>query len=132
MRQDKIILGNNEFETVVAVTPTEHQRGLMFKQWPPPIMSFPYDEPAFRKFWMKDTPSPLDIVFCNNKKIVAILKGTPMSLSSVGPDTPCDLVVELPEGMANEYKISVGDRAELFCSLKTISKKINYKLGKIF
>lgn len=64
MNKDIIVLGKNKFETLVARTPLEHLRGLMFKEWPPPIMSFPYSDAGIKKFWMKNTPSPLDIIFC--------------------------------------------------------------------
>ena len=131
-RQDKIIIGLYEFDTLVAVTSREHNQGLMFKAWPPPIMSFPYDKAMIRKFWMKNTPSPLDIIFCRDNVVLGVYSGDPMSLIGVGPDEPSDLVVELPKGMAASCNIYAGDYVKLLCSLRTTAKQINYKLGKLF
>lgn len=131
-RSDKVIIGTNEFTTLVAVTSREHAQGLMFKAWPPPVMSFPYEKTMVRKFWMKDTPSPLDIIFCRDNVVLGVYDGDPMSLICVGSEEPSDLVVELPHGTAAELNIQAGDTVKLLCSLQTTTKQINYKLGKIF
>lgn len=129
--KDRVIVGHKDFPTLVAVTPREHQQGLMFKPWPPPVMSFPYDTAEIRKFWMKDTPSPLDIIFGKDDKVVGIYRGKPLSLECVGPDIPSDLVVELPQGTVDSCDIKIGSDLKLYCSLKTIAKQVDYRLGKI-
>ena len=131
-RADKVIIGDHEFNTLVAVTSREHEQGLMFKPWPPPVMSFPYNEAIVRKFWMKNTPSPLDIVFCRDNVVLGVYNGEPMSLTCVGTDQPSDLIVELPYGIAERLNIKAGDDVKLFCSLETTAKLVDYKLGKIF
>jgi uncharacterized membrane protein (UPF0127 family) len=97
------------FPTEVAITEAEQNRGLMFREWPPPIMVFPYKSAATRRFWMKNTISPLDIVFCKANYVVGIFKGEPLSTKLLGPDEPSDLVVELPAGTASRLGLSVGD-----------------------
>ena len=77
---------------------------------------------------MKDTPSPLDIIFCKKGKIIDICKGVPFSTESVGPNEPSDMVIELPFGHAIKFKIKLGDKVEL---LKDSSISRSDKLLKI-
>ncbi|MDP2683504.1 MAG: DUF192 domain-containing protein [bacterium] len=122
MWKDKIHIGDNQFDTIVAVTDEEHATGLMYKPWPPPVMIFPYSVGDYRKFWMKNTPSPLDIIFVRAGKIVGIFKGEPMTTASVGPNEPTDMVVELPHGTAERLGISVGDSVVPCYSAGTIGR----------
>lgn len=121
---DKISIKNIEFPTLVAITWEEHQRGLMWKSWPPPVMCFPYKEASVRKFWMKNTLSPLDILFCKANKIIDICHGSPLSTEQIGPEKPSDLVIELPAGTVHAHGIQIGDDVGLKLSLATIGRKI--------
>lgn len=120
---DKIIIGNNTFETLVAVSEEEHIKGLMGKSWPPPIMIFPYKNAEPRKFWMHKTISPLDIIFCRSNRVIGIFEGKPMSTALFGPDEPSDLVVELPLGTAEKCGIRIGDNINIKYSIQTIAKR---------
>ena len=124
MKKDVIYIGNNAFDTLVAITEEEQQRGLMGKEWPPPVMCFPSKNAGIRKFWMKGTPSPLDIIFCYNNKIVDICRGEPLSTTLVGPNKPTDLVVEVPAGTASKFGFGLGDSVALSPTLETIAKEI--------
>ena len=73
--KDKVIIGTHEFPIVVAITPEEQATGLMYKSWPPPVMAFPFGSSGIHKFWMKNTISPLDIVFCRDSKVIGIYDG---------------------------------------------------------
>jgi len=106
---DAISIKGQVFPALVAITEEEHRKGLMYQKWPPPIMAFPYKRAAPRRFWMKNTQTPLDIVFCRANRVVGIFKGEPFSTKLVGPDEPSDLVVELPAGTAASLGLSVGD-----------------------
>ena len=97
------------FPAVIAVTEAEQLRGLMFQEWPPPIMAFPAVTASYRKFWMKNTISPLDIVFCRDNKVIGVFSGEPLSTALVGPEEPSGLVVELPAGYAAKLGLVVGD-----------------------
>jgi len=124
---DKVKIGSVEFETLVAITDEEAADGLMFKPWPPPVMAFPCQTSSVRKFWMKNTMSPLDIVFCRNGRVIGIFAGEPYSLENIGPDEPSDLVVEFPSGTVKNCNISVGDEVKLSYSVSTLAKKFqNY------
>lgn len=127
---DKIVFGKHAITTLVAVTEEEQARGLMFKSWPPPVMSFPYDDAKQRKFWMHNTSSPLDIVFCRAGKVICIVEGHPFSRKLVGPDDVCDLVVELPRGMSAHLGVSLGTDVKLVVGMISLSKIFELKLSK--
>jgi|SRR3972149_4094557 len=123
--RDRIFIGNNVFDTLVAITEQEHRQGLMYKKWPPPNMCFPYKDSQVRKFWMFNTVSPLDIIFCNKNKIISIFGGEPLSTKLLGPEDPSNLIIEFPQGTVAKYGINIGDFAELKISIKTLAKMID-------
>lgn len=108
METGYIYIHNNIFPTLFAISEEEQSQGLMRQDWPPPIMSFVYSSPQVNKFWMKDTPSPLDIIFCYQGKIAQICKGEPYSTSVVGSNQLSDLVVEFPYGTSETVGIKIG------------------------
>jgi uncharacterized membrane protein (UPF0127 family) len=116
-----------KFNTLVALTMDEQQQGLMGYAWPPPNMVFLYKNSSVRKFWMKNTPSPLDILFCNNNKIVSICYGEPNSQNLIGPNKDCNLVIEFPFSTCERFKIKNGDHVELNFSTEVIEKYESYK-----
>ena len=124
MSSDKVYIAGKAFPTLVAVSPEEQEQGLMFRPWPPPVMCFPYKKAEVRKFWMKNTISPLDILFCRDNKIISICSGEPLSTTLVGPDDNCDLVIELPAGTAKDRGINVGDSATLYYTSSTAARQI--------
>ena len=113
MKSGKIIIENKVLETLLAITASEQERGLMEQKWPPPIMSFVYSQPQINKFWMYRTPSPLDIVFCKRGQIFNICHGKPHSTEIIGDDTFSDLIVELPYGTCEKMAIKIGDNIRL-------------------
>jgi hypothetical protein len=107
MEQGYIYIHNNVFPTLLAISSDEQQKGLMHQEWPPPVMSFVYATPSVNRFWMKNTPSPLDIVFCHKGKVAEICYGEPHSTQVVG-SWISDLVIELPHGTVDSTGIKVG------------------------
>lgn len=126
---DIIKISDNEFQTMLAISIDEQERGLMYRDSPPPAMSFVYRKPAINKFWMSNTKFPLDIVFCLNNKIISIKTGEPYSTRLIGDDRPSDLVIELPVNTCSSYNINVGDNVELKCSKTSIFKILSSKIG---
>jgi uncharacterized protein len=110
MKEGYLYVGNNIFPTLLAISESEQTQGLMGKAWPPPIMSFVYAAPKVNRFWMKNTPSPLDIVFCCQGKIIQICKGEPFSTMAVGDYHHSDLVVEFPYGTVINSQIKLGHK----------------------
>lgn len=120
MRGDRIIIGGKELDVVVAISEEDQMRGLMFIEPPVPIMVFPFKKAKVTKFWMYNTPAPLDIVFCNDGKVVSSYFGVPFSKKLIGPNRPTDLVVEFPEGSVEKYNINAGVDIKLNLSLVSL------------
>ena len=127
--KDSIKIGKNIFPTLFALTLAEQEKGLMGAEWPPPVMTFVYAGPRLNAFWMKNTISPLDIIFCLAGKIIAINRGLPHSTAIIGGHEPSDLVIELPAGTCEDIGIKVGDVVELNYSKKSQMKAFLAKSG---
>lgn len=114
MKEGKVLLGANVFSSLFALSEEEQERGLMFVKPPVPVMSFVYSRPKISKFWMMNTPAPLDIVFSCNGKITQIHKGLPFSTAMIGDDSRSDLVIELPSGSVKLFGLEIGQNAAIF------------------
>jgi uncharacterized protein len=108
MEQGYIHINDNVFSTLLAISEAEQSRGLMYEPWPPPIMSFIYASPRINKFWMSNTPSPLDIVFCYQGKVSQLHAGEPHSTRVIGDNKFSDLIVEFPYGTVDKSGIKIG------------------------
>jgi uncharacterized membrane protein (UPF0127 family) len=124
MESGFIFIHNEVFPTLLAISEDEQAKGLMFESWPPPVMSFIYESPKVNKFWMKNTPSPLDIVFCCDGKVQQIYKGEPYSTSIIGDNKESDLVIEFPYGTVRNTGIKIGYDVGLVSPTKDQLKKI--------
>jgi uncharacterized protein len=100
----------------VAQTPEQQEMGLMYR---PPLpndrgMLFPFNPPRQVRFWMENTPSPLDMVFLYQGVIKDIAANvspcTTNPCPTYGPWTEIDQVIELRSGRAAELGLKVGDR----------------------
>lgn len=124
MEKGYLYVKNNIFPTLLAISEDEQSYGLMYQSWPPPIMSFVYGAPRINKFWMKNTPSPLDIVFCFQGKVRKICKGEPHSTSIIGDDNFSDLVIEFPYGTVESSEIQFGHKVGIIKPTEDELKKI--------
>jgi uncharacterized protein len=107
------------FTVDVARTPAEQQRGLMFRTDIPAnggmlFAPYPADGSGPREagFWMKDTPTSLDIIFIRADGTIAhIAENTvPFSEDQVRSGEPVAAVLEILGGKAGELGISPGDK----------------------
>lgn len=107
------------FKVDVASTPEAQKQGLMFRTGIPAdggMLFAPYPPeggaPREASFWMKDTPSPLDIIFIRaDGTIATIAENTvPFSEDPVRSGEPVAAVLEINGGRAAELGISPGDR----------------------
>jgi hypothetical protein len=104
-------------ELEVARTQQQQSWGLMGRPPLAPLrgMWFPHDQPQVVKFWMHRTPSPLDMLFIRDKRVIAIEANTTpcprLPCRSYGPDEPADGVVELAAGEASRLGLQVGSAA---------------------
>ena len=111
MRQGYIYISNNILPSLFAISMEEQAKGLMFREPPVPTMSFLYSSPRINKFWMQNTPAPLDIIFCCNGKINQICHGEPFSTKIIGSDDLSDLIIELPYGTTSSLELKINDCA---------------------
>lgn len=124
MESGYIHIAERIFPVLYAISYEEHSHGLMNQEWPPPVMAFIYTHAYYNKFWMKNTPSPLDIVFCHNGVINQICKGEPYSTNIIGEDKLSDLVIEFPYGTMSSFGISLGQEVGLVSPTPTQLKRI--------
>jgi hypothetical protein len=117
-----IINGIHYDDVKFAITKKEQRVGLMWRDYPTPIMIFPYKTAEIRKFWMKNVFVPLDLIYANNRKIIEIVKGSAFDESLIGPNKLCDLIVETPAGFCNENNIKIGDNIKIKYDKKTLIK----------
>jgi len=107
------------FKVDVARTPEQQKQGLMFRTNIPAdggMLFAPYPPeggaPRAASFWMKDTPSSLDIIFIRaDGTIATIAENTiPFSEDQVKSGEPVAAVLEINGGRAAELGISPGDK----------------------
>jgi uncharacterized membrane protein (UPF0127 family) len=112
-----VIAGRVTLTVELARTLEEQVRGLSGRPGLKPGhgMLFVYDRPRPVSIWMKDMRFPLDIIWVQAGRIVAIEKHAP-PLASAGRErvytVTADLVLEVPAGFTDRQKIRVGDSVQ--------------------
>jgi uncharacterized protein len=98
----------------VAGTDAEREQGLMFRTSIAEStgMLFLFERPEMQSFWMKNTPSSLDILFvAADNRIINIHKFTsPYSMDGLPSAGMSDKVVEVRAGYCDTHKIGPGDK----------------------
>jgi uncharacterized membrane protein (UPF0127 family) len=111
--------GAHDFIVEVARTAAEQERGLMYRTNIPKdggMIFAPYPPeggaPREATFWMKNTPSPLDIIFIRADGSIAHIadNAVPFSEDKIPSGEPIAAVLELNGGRAAELGIAEGDR----------------------
>jgi len=112
--------GTHAFQVEVASTSTEQEKGLMFRTDIPDnggMLFWPYPAgggaPKAASFWMKNTPSPLDIIFIRADGTIArIATAKPLDDTPVPSGEPVASVLEIAGGRAAQLGIAPGDKVE--------------------
>jgi len=106
--------GEHKFLVEIADDDAKRARGLMFRE---PLaddrgMLFQFPVASEQGFWMRDTPSSLDIIYIDPRgRIVSIAKHTtPFSEVSIPSNGPANGVLEVRAGRADEIGAKPGDR----------------------
>lgn len=106
--------GEHAFWVEIADDEAERARGLMYRE---PLaddrgMLFEFPDVAERGFWMRNTPSSLDIIYIGaDGRIVSIARHTtPYSEASIPSYGPAKGVLELRAGRAGEIGAEPGDQ----------------------
>jgi len=111
--------GTHAFQVELASTSTQQEKGLMFRTDIPDnggMLFWPYPAgggaPKEASFWMKNTPSPLDIIFIRaNGTIARIAENTiPESETHIESGEPVGAVLELRGGRSSELGIAESDK----------------------
>jgi hypothetical protein len=111
--------GRHQFDVELARTVEEQERGLMFRTGIPAnggMLFAPYPPeggpPREASFWMRNTPSPLDILFIRADGTVArIAENTiPFSEDRILSGEPIAAVLEINGGKSAELGIAPGDK----------------------
>lgn len=82
-------------------------------------MYFPFERKDYYSFWMKDMKFPIDIIYIDNGKIVAIFKNVqnPKSpndkLQVYNPEKLADSVLEISAGLSDKYNFKTGNRVSI-------------------
>jgi len=108
--QDKTLLSYN-IET--ALTPEEHNKGLMGRDTLPPNfgMLFLFSGDEERRFWMRNTRIPLDIVFIKNDGSIHHIHhmAKPYDETFISSNGPVRAVLEVQGGEMKKYGVQIGD-----------------------
>jgi uncharacterized protein len=106
----------HEFNVEMALTPQQQTVGLMFRPTVAPDggMLFDWVTPHSSQMWMRNTISPLDMVFINaDGTIRSIVENTvPESLAVIDSRGPVRATLELAAGTTAKLNILVGDKVE--------------------
>lgn len=110
----------------VVDTPSERERGLMFRRKLPKdygmLFVFPSQLPM--SFWMKNTLIPLDMIFVGADKKITVIHRDVKASTLETPDSDvaraggvAQYVLELPAGAAARRKLAPGDRLKFDVSI---------------
>ena len=111
--------GKHVFRTELARTAAQQERGLMYRTGMKPdeaMLFWPYPPdggPArAANFWMKNTPTPLDIIFIRADGTVARIaeNATPFSETPIPSGEPVAAILEVVGGRAADLGIAEGDK----------------------
>jgi hypothetical protein len=113
--------GSHVFRVELADSVAEQTQGLMYRTDLRPdggMLFAPYPPeggpPREASFWMRNTPSSLDIVFIRADRTIArIAENTvPLSEAPVASGEPVAAVLEVPGGRMAELGVAEGDRVD--------------------
>lgn len=105
-------IGDEVFDVEIAATPTAHETGLMDRAHLEPNagMLFVFDQPELLRFWMVETPLPLDVAFIDpDWTIVGTATMEPMSGAIHESPAPAQYALEVAAGELARRGIAVGD-----------------------
>lgn len=108
----------HSFQVEVARTPQEQEKGLMFRTDIPSnggMLFAPYPPeggpPKEASFWMKNTPSALDIIYIRKDGTIArIVNAQPFDETPLSSGEPVSAVLELNGGRTAALGIAEGDK----------------------
>lgn len=110
--QVQLRFGEATLSARVADTPTERSHGLMgvTDLGADEGMVFVYADASPRYFWMKDTPTPLSIAFCDaTGTVVSLADMAPLDTTLTPSGKPALYAIEARQGWFVAHGVRVGD-----------------------
>lgn len=114
-KKTEVTIGNKVYEVEIADTKTKREQGLMYRtdlalnQG----MLFKFENSAKHRFWMKNTPLPLDIIWLNDRReVVDYLTAEPCKTDPCDIFTPVAKAKYVIELNADEFRGYIGDKIE--------------------
>jgi uncharacterized membrane protein (UPF0127 family) len=105
--------GDQHFTVEMALTPAQHEQGLMFRRSMAPDAGMLFVFPEVRPigFWMKNTLIPLDMLFIADDGVIASIheRAVPLSEANIPSNAPVKAVLELNGGTVARLGIELGD-----------------------
>jgi uncharacterized protein len=107
--------GDHKVAVEMAATEHDQEMGLMHRDsiGPEEGMLFVFEKTGYRKFWMKNTKFPLDIIYINSEgKITEIIEANPCvedPCTIYESTQPARWVLEVNQGYTRSRSISSGD-----------------------
>jgi uncharacterized membrane protein (UPF0127 family) len=121
----KLTANGHTIDAWVMDTNSKRAEGMMFlkpnevKDTQGMIFVFNGEQDAQHAFWMKDTYTPLDIIYIDkDKKVVNVGKGEALNEDSVFPTGAYQYVLELKQGVGKKLGIKPGTPIRLPGTLK--------------
>jgi len=103
-----------KFNIELAISPAQQAQGLMNRQSMPleSGMLFIFPDSAERRFWMKNTFIPLDIIYVRANGIIHHIhrNAVPLDLTGIPSKGPVMAVFEINAGLSNKLGIRAGDK----------------------
>jgi uncharacterized membrane protein (UPF0127 family) len=109
-------IGDVAVTAEVADTPKERQLGLMYRDSMPENhgMIFIFEEPDYRRFYMKNTRIPLDIAFIKDDGTIDQVKQMqPYSMDLIYSQHKVRYALEMNQGWFERHGFGSGDRVDL-------------------
>jgi uncharacterized membrane protein (UPF0127 family) len=107
---------DHEFWVELASTRDEIMKGLMFRQMMGADhgMLFIFEQEMPRRFWMKNTFIPLDMIFIKSDNVIHHIheNAVPMDETTIPSNGPVSRVLEVNAGTAARLGITPGDKIE--------------------
>ncbi len=111
-----IMIKNDTIHTMVAETPYERAKGLMYRVSlaPDSGMFFVFDRPDTLYFWMKNTLIQLDIAFIDSDFVIVDIKhGEKGDTTIIKSSKPCMYALEVNFGYFKKHGIKTGDTIKI-------------------
>lgn len=111
MPQRSVIkLGDYSFNIQIAKSNCDLAKGLSHRKSLPAGegMLFKFPRSGRHAMWMKNTWIPLDMLFIENNKVVAIHKAAANSITPISPPVDYSMVLEINAGQADGIRVGDG------------------------